>query len=627
MANVAFPDFENQAELSQWLLATAAQSPTVNTFLTTVLPKLAKCVEAASLQIVQAIDGVWTDALPTGETSDLPFALLATVADTEEMASETTWIAAPLKTGKREVRSTPAILLAAGSASRSPEDLLALQNVATLLRSIITLVADREKAARQLRITHMKIAVSNQLSNNGEELSAALAIIRDGLLATSVHILPLDETQAHYTSGPLSLSWPVDAPWLTTLHRSTNASGATVIAQDELDCLASIQAPAEQPIRSAVIAAIPREDHDSAKHAATPIGLLLIVSDEQSTFDKDDAADAAELARCFGASLSTEEDPQSTSTRFLGQSQAMIDLRQRIERIAPTELPALIVGENGTGKEVASRRLHELSPRAANPFLAVNCGALTETLLESELFGHEKGAFTDAAESRAGKFEAADGGTLFLDEIGELTPRGQVKLLRVLEDKIIVRVGGTEPITTDTRVLAATNRDLAAMVRSGDFREDLFFRLNAVTIELPPLRDRPQDIAELAEHFLAHFSAAAGRPPVRLSAAAIKRLRSHPWPGNVRELRNVMERLAFLATSDELTAEALGLPEPHSATSVQNLNEATRAFQIAHIESQIAAADGNMTDAAARLGLHRSNLYRKMKQLGVQTDENASDPE
>jgi Nif-specific regulatory protein len=260
--------------------------------------------------------------------------------------------------------------------------------------------------------------------------------------------------------------------------------------------------------------------------------------------------------------------------------------------------------------------------------VAVNCAALTETLLESELFGHEKGAFTDARETRVGKFELASGGTLFLDEIGDMSLSGQAKLLRVLEEKIVVRVGGSTPIHTDARVIAATNQNLAEMVRDRRYREDLYYRLNVVTLDLPALRDRGEDIVLLAEHFLREFCVQARRKPPKLTAAARKRLLAHSWPGNVRELRNLMERIAYLSTGDKIEAEELAFilspqtDEPALFSADLPLSEATRRFQCEYINKRIERARGNMTEAAERLGLHRSNLYRKMRQLGmdVQSD-------
>jgi Nif-specific regulatory protein len=259
--------------------------------------------------------------------------------------------------------------------------------------------------------------------------------------------------------------------------------------------------------------------------------------------------------------------------------------------------------------------------------VAVNCAALAETLLESELFGHEKGAFTDAHEARAGKFEVAGGGTLFLDEIGDLSLGGQAKLLRVLEEKVVVRVGGSQPIPTDTRVIAATNKDLAEMVRERRFREDLFFRLNVVAIELPPLRDRGEDVLLLAHHFLQDFCIKAHRKPPQLTAAARKRMLGHSWPGNVRELRNLMERLAYLSQGDKVDADELAFilfPADEGASFPLMdlpLGEATTQFQVEYIRQNIKRAGGNMSEAAKRLGLHRSNLYRKMRQIGMTGDD------
>jgi Nif-specific regulatory protein len=319
---------------------------------------------------------------------------------------------------------------------------------------------------------------------------------------------------------------------------------------------------------------------------------------------------------------------QAAQDSFLvGESLAIQAVRSTIQRVAATELAILILGENGTGKEIVARSMHYGSHRRKDPFVAVNCAALTETLLESELFGHEKGAFTDAHETRAGKFESASGGTLFLDEIGDMSSSGQAKLLRVLEEKTIVRVGGNRPIHADVRVLAATNQDLAELVRGRRFREDLYFRLNVVTMELPPLRDRGDDILLLAEHFLRDFCRRAGRRVPKFTAAARKRLFSHTWPGNVRELRNLTERLAYLSAGDKIEAEELAFilsPSTGGAAQIeagQKLNDATRQFQENYIRQSIERARSNVSQAAKNLGVHRSNLYRKMRQLGMAVEE------
>ncbi|SFJ45872.1 Nif-specific regulatory protein [Planctomicrobium piriforme] len=314
-------------------------------------------------------------------------------------------------------------------------------------------------------------------------------------------------------------------------------------------------------------------------------------------------------------------------SNIIGESPAMAALRGTIDRLAMTDLPVLILGESGTGKEVAATALHHQGSRAQRPFVAVNCAALTETLLESELFGHEKGAFTDAHAMHIGKFELAEGGTLFLDEIGDMTLGGQAKLLRVLEQKVITRVGGTQPIPVNVRVVAATNAHLAEMVREKKFRQDLYFRLSVVTLEIPPLRDRPEDILPLSKFFLERFCRDANRKLLTFSPDAEKRLQMHQWPGNVRELRNLMERIAFLAQGARVEVDDLAFilsPKRSDFDDLADgvgLMEATSSFQSEYIKRAVKRMQGNMSDAAEFLGLHRSNLYRKMRQLGMEVDD------
>ena len=247
----------------------------------------------------------------------------------------------------------------------------------------------------------------------------------------------------------------------------------------------------------------------------------------------------------------------------------MAALLDRAAQLARADASVLITGESGTGKEVLARHIHRLSRRARGPFVALNCAALPESLLESELFGHEKGAFSGAVAMRKGKFEQADGGTLLLDEIGEMDPRLQAKLLRVIQEREVDRLGGTHPVKVDVRLLAATNRDLAAEVRAGRFREDLYFRLNVVTLRIPPLRERPADIPALATHFADRFAAANGLPRRPIAPAAMALLAAHPWPGNVRELENAMHRAVLLAEGPTITEAAIELaplPQPPAAS-------------------------------------------------------------
>ncbi|WP_437187224.1 sigma 54-interacting transcriptional regulator [Planctomicrobium sp. SH668] len=314
-------------------------------------------------------------------------------------------------------------------------------------------------------------------------------------------------------------------------------------------------------------------------------------------------------------------------SQIIGDSPAMNGLRGTIDRLAATDLPVLILGESGTGKEVAATSLHQQGPRSSRPFIAVNCAALTETLLESELFGHEKGAFTDAQSMHVGKFELAEGGTLFLDEVGDMSLGGQAKLLRVLEQKAITRVGGTQTIPVNVRVLAATNANLVDLVRDKKFRQDLYYRLSVVTLDLPPLRDRPEDILPLARFFLERSCRDAKRRLLAISPDAEKRLQMHNWPGNVRELRNLMERIAFLAAGDRVELDDLAFilsPKKNAFEDLADglgLGDATSNFQIEYIKRAVKRMQGNMSDAAEFLGLHRSNLYRKMRQLGMEVDD------
>jgi Nif-specific regulatory protein len=366
------------------------------------------------------------------------------------------------------------------------------------------------------------------------------------------------------------------------------------------------------------------------------LGAFEALNKLDGNFTVDDEAALVELASHAAIALENTQERQrllesrrqitaqaAEGVQLIGTSQAIEALRSTIRRVAPTELAVMILGENGTGKEVVSQSIHYFSNRKDQPFIAVNCAALTETLLESELFGHEKGAFTDAHESRPGKFELASGGTLFLDEIGDLSLGGQAKLLRVLEEKVVVRVGGSKSIHTDARVIAATNQDLAEMVRQKRFRQDLYFRINVVSMVIPPLRERPDDIIPLAEHFLKLFCRQARRSLLEISPAARSRLEAHPWPGNVRELRNTIERLAYLSASNRIELDDLAFilsPSAQTGPTVPGdlrLTEATNRFQIEYIEQAIAHAKNNMSQAAEALGLHRSNLYRKMRQLGM----------
>jgi DNA-binding NtrC family response regulator len=290
-----------------------------------------------------------------------------------------------------------------------------------------------------------------------------------------------------------------------------------------------------------------------------------------------------------------------------------------IERVGPSDAGVLITGEHGTGKGVVARALHARSARAGQPLVAVNLGALSEGLFESELFGHVAGAFTDARGPREGRFEVADGGTLFLDEIGNGPLGLQAKLLRVIESGEFEHVGASRTERVDVRVLAATNADLRALIRAGAFREDLFYRLNTIEVRLPPLRDRPEDLVPLTDHFLAHHARRYRRGELRLGEAALGALRRYDWPGNVRELEHAVERAVLLAKGDVIGPEDLGLGVPASA--VVRLEDLTlEEVERVLIRKALARAGGNVTEAAAVLGLSRSALYRRLAKHGLVYD-------
>lgn len=316
---------------------------------------------------------------------------------------------------------------------------------------------------------------------------------------------------------------------------------------------------------------------------------------------------------------------------LVGRSSAMEEVRALIRQVAPTPSRVLIIGESGTGKELVAWAIHDSSARSAQPLVSLNCAAIPHELVESELFGHERGAFTGAHASRRGKFELADRGTLFLDEIGELQPNAQAKLLRVLETGSFERVGGSRTIGVDVRVIAATNRDLDKATSEGTFRSDLYYRLNVFPIRVPPLREHLEDIPELVEHLASRIAAKCGRTPRRFSNGALRLLEQYRWPGNVRELANVVERLTILGGGDPVTEAAVrqvlghdsrlrGMPEA-GLERAGGLKDALAAYEIELIRRALADAQGNIADAARRLETDRANLYRRMKRLGIDRND------
>ncbi|MDX9821621.1 MAG: sigma-54 dependent transcriptional regulator [Syntrophales bacterium] len=313
-----------------------------------------------------------------------------------------------------------------------------------------------------------------------------------------------------------------------------------------------------------------------------------------------------------------------------GNSPAIVELKEVIALVAQTNAWILIMGENGTGKELVARSLHRRSKRAEKPFVEVNCAAIPEELIESELFGHEKGAFTGATAKKRGKFDLAHEGTLFLDEVADMSLKAQAKILRILQEKKFERVGGNTFIMTDVRVLAATNKDLETEMETGRFRQDLFYRLNVIPLVIPPLRERKEDIPALVECFLRDFAVKEGEAPKRLSDDAINVLLRHSWPGNVRELKNIIERLVIMTPSDVITAKdipALGMgadkipEEPCVPISADSYREAKMDFERQFLVKKLKEFNGNISRTAEAIGLERSNLHRKIKSYGIEVKE------
>ena len=315
--------------------------------------------------------------------------------------------------------------------------------------------------------------------------------------------------------------------------------------------------------------------------------------------------------------------------RIIGESVPMKALRQQLALAAPTQGRILIYGESGTGKELVAHALHRMSPRADRAFVEVNCAAIPEELIESELFGHVKGSFTGAVEDKVGKFEQADAGTLFLDEVGDMSLRTQSKVLRVIEEQRFQPVGSGKDLRVDVRVLAATNKNLEAEIQKGNFREDLFYRLNVIPFFAPPLREHAEDVPALADYFLAEFARAYGRRPKHFSESALGALERYRWPGNVRELRNLVERMVIMVAGDRIELRHLPPGFHHERTAAggavsggfSNLQEARAAYERDYILRKLEENHGNVSRTAEVLGLERSHLYRKMKSLGIATGE------
>jgi Nif-specific regulatory protein len=601
-------------------------------FLGEAIGRVAEATGAQFAAVVAASAGEWRVESERGQSRPLPTDLLADVLDREEARAVDDWMAAPLS-GHAVGR---AVAVCVARRNERNKDLESLRNLAPVLSGGLAAVIARQHDRRRLRRLEAILEIANRW-NQTQEVEPLLVQMAEAatrlLGADRASIFLWDKRNHTLVARPAlgmaggELLIPDDRGVVGQVIRT--GEPLRVDASNEPE-LINRQVDSETGYQTNTLLCVPLRGSSGEL-----FGAFELINKKNGSFSTEDEQALIELATHASIALENAQDRQrllSTSklitdqaaeqVRLIGKSQSILALRSVVERVADTDLAVLILGENGTGKEVVAQSIHYFSGRRQKPFVAVNCAAIPDTLAESELFGHEKGAFTDARETRQGKFELAADGTLFLDEIGDLSLSGQAKLLRVLEEKVLVRVGGSNPIHTDARVLAATNQNLAEMVRVRRFREDLYFRLNVVTLELPPLRDRPQDVMLLAEHFLGDFCRKARRKMPSFSAAARQRLETHSWPGNVRELRNLMERLAYLNTEDRIEAEDLAfILSPRGGETVLDIDgplaEATAHFQIEYIKRTIAQCGGNVSQAASRLGLHRSNLYRKMRQLDM----------
>jgi len=618
------------------LLWQLVHSESIQSFLDSALLAISSDTRASYIALAVAEAGQWTVLSDVGRPQSLPVDLLADVLDRESVCRRDDWVAAPV-----EVRSTVArvLVLRTSDAQVLHRWPAILERLAPLFCYGLTVAASREQHEKQRQGRIRRLETILEIAHRWNQNHEMESLLVD-MAEASTRLLGADRASIFL--------W--DRPNRTLVGRpALGVDGGELRISDNSGVVGQVLQTG-QPKRVDVAVDPDQIDHQVDEQlgyqtktllcvplcgsSGERFGVFEILNKQSGHFTDEDEAALVELAAHAAIALENTQDRQqllsanrqiteqaAQDVHLIGQSHAIQTLRSVTQRVADTDLAVLVLGENGTGKEVVARAMHYLSCRRDKPFITVNCAAIPDTLAESELFGHEKGAFTDAHQARPGKFELAANGTLFLDEIGDLSLSGQAKLLRVLEEKVLVRVGGSTPIHTDARVVAATNQNLTEMVRQKDFREDLYFRLNVVTIELPPLRGRVEDIMLLAEHFLDDFCKKARREVPTFSADARRRLENHPWPGNVRELRNLMERIAYLSTSDRIEAEELAfILSPREHTSLisqpgQSLSEATAKFQAESIRAAIEQAGGNISQAAAQLGLHRSNLYRKMRQL------------
>jgi len=624
------------------ILREASHSDDTLGYLVAVLARIAAVTGSDYAAVARAQAGRWAVEAQSGRPRALPAELLAEVLDQAAPRTDSVWAAAPLAPRAE----TSEVLALAGGAETAQARAEATAALALVVGEGLGAVGrraerlgDQQRRIRRLEAV-VEIAQHWHRHQEMESLLADIARVATRLLEADRASIFLWDRGSHTLVGRPALGVeegelrvPDNAGVVGRVIKTGRSLRVDAAAVGEL---VDRQVDTRLGYQTRTVLCVPLRGASGEL-----LGAFELLNKHEGHFTDEDERALGELAAHAAIALENTQDREqllranrqmadqaAEAVSMVGRSPAIEAIRSITRRVADTDLAVLILGENGTGKEVVAQSIHYLSRRRDRPLVAVNCAAIPDALAESELFGHEKGAFTDAREARPGRFELADTGTLFLDEIGDLSLAAQAKLLRVIEEKTFVRVGGSTPLHTDARIIAATNQDLAEMVRRKRFREDLYFRLNVVTIDVPPLRERPGDVRLLAEHFLSRFAQKARRSAPVFSEEAMRRLETHAWPGNVRELRNLMERLAYLSTEDRIDAEAIGfILSPRGlrageALGVEpgySLGDATAQFQIEYIRRAIDATGGNVSQAADRLGLHRSNLYRKMRQLGMET--------
>ena len=659
-----FFDTESPESSAQMIATVVAQAllrhSSRELFLAEIIPKLLESVGATEGGLVGQEEGQWKREFWHGtETNSLPETLIGEALDQSTTLCDQDWYASPLprlsdSQGPKttESLSSFAVVLKApqdsgtkdprnrNSGSKERRIAILNQTAAFLARSLerLTIQTSQTQRIDQLSAVLQSAAQWMQIDND-EELLKAIADSATCLLdCERASIFLWDKRRKKLIGRPALgiqdgfLEVDDDEGIVGEVLKTSEFRIWNAASDDESRVNRKVDQKLEFQTHSLV--AVPM-----IGHRKEVIGVFEAINAKGKEFAKADSFLLADLATYSSAaieSLQTRKrltkdrdrlvEDAATASPLIGKHPTINAVRESALKVANTALSVLILGKNGTGKEVLAQMLHYESGRRSGPFVAVNCAALVESLLESELFGHEKGSFTDANQMRRGKFELASGGTLFLDEVGDMSPNGQAKLLRVLEEKLVVRVGGSQTIPVDVRVIAATNQPLEELIQQKRFREDLFFRLNVVSLTLPPLANRGNDVTLLANHFLQQFCYKIGRPVPEFSDSARRVLLNHTWPGNIRELRNTIERVCYLSSGDMVDESDLMLThstgvETNRTPSVTatTLTEASKQFQVSHIDAMIEVCDGNMTETAHRLGLHRSNLYRKMRQLGMST--------